>query len=159
LLSNATDVGHVQLEEGLGARPVLAGSATELREAFAGLGAMLGPLYPPATDAVTAEEGASGNFKYTVFTPVEASKKNKALPVGIYYHGGGFVLPPGPSDNVLCSKLAEGSSSIVVLIKYRLSPEVKAPAHFQDVVDGTEWVSFCHSLPNHYDVSEINTGD
>lgn len=131
----------MQIEEGLGGvRPVLKGSAEEMRDSYSVLGASLAPLYPPPSTAVSMKRGSFDTVKCCIYTPVEPLD-TKALPVGVYYHPGGFVLDAGDYDDFFCRTIAEKTKSIIVSIHYRLSPEHKSPAHFQDAVKGFEWVS------------------
>ncbi|KAH6886927.1 Alpha/Beta hydrolase protein [Thelonectria olida] len=127
------------VEEDLGgARPVLKGSADEMRAQFSSLASALAPCYPPPSGAIKKETGSLDTLTYSIYAPVR-SDNGRALPVGIYYHPGGFVLGPGDSDDVLCRAIAEQANAIIFSVQYRLSPEHKAPAHLQDAVKGFEW--------------------
>jgi len=55
-------------------------------------------------------------------------------PIGtlIYYHGGGFVVGDLESHHEVCAELTEKSQLRVVSVAYRLAPEHKHPAQFND---------------------------
>lgn len=100
---------------------------------------MLAPLYPPPTDAVSAKDGDVDGIGYRVYTPVEAAKGG-ALPVGLYTHGGGFVVGNLDAEDVLCRAIAEHCGCILVSVDYRLAPEHKAPAQLTDSLNVLKWV-------------------
>ena len=73
---------------------MLKGTVAELRQGFDDLVAMVTPQMPKPSDAVSTTDGDVEGIKYRIYTPVEASKKDDGglLPVGVYTHGGGFVM-------------------------------------------------------------------
>lgn len=121
---------------------MLKGNAEEMRAQFGGLISALAPHYPPHSGATESKDGVIGDVKYRVYTPKAAdSDKATPRPLGIYYHGGGFVIGVSEADDFLCRTLAERTGAIIVCSQYRLSPEHKAPAHLQDGVRAFEYVS------------------
>lgn len=144
-----------QLEEALGGRTALKGTPEELREQYAGLLGMLAPLYPPPTDAVSTKDGDVDGIGYRIYTPVEAAKGG-ALPVGLYTHGGGFVLGDLNGEDVLCRAIAEHCACILVSVDYRLAPDHKAPAQLQDSLNVLKWV--CASYFGERTRADIDTG-
>lgn len=128
-----------QLEEALGGRTALHGTPAEFREQFTTLGAMLAALYPPPTDAVSSTDGEIDGIGYRIYTPVEAAKAGP-LPVGLYTHGGGFVVGDLNSEDPLCRAIAEHAGCILVSVDYRLAPEHKAPAQLTDALNVLKWV-------------------
>jgi versiconal hemiacetal acetate esterase len=129
----------LQLEEVLGGRTALKGTAEEFRAQFDGLLGMLAPLYPPPTDAVSTKDGDVDGIAYRIYTPVAASKSGP-LPVGLYTHGGGFVVGNLDAEDVLCRAIAEHAGVILVSVDYRLAPEHKAPAQLTDSLNVLKWV-------------------
>ncbi|KAL1896833.1 hypothetical protein Sste5346_004466 [Sporothrix stenoceras] len=126
-----------KLEEVIGARPVLSGTADEMRVAFAGLLGMLATQYPPLTDDVTVENGSLDNGpSYRVYRPRSLPS---GAPLAVYFHGGGLVLGDLDSEDRLCRTLSSGAGVVLVSIGYRLAPEHKAPTQVDDSLKGLEW--------------------
>ncbi|KEQ57763.1 uncharacterized protein M437DRAFT_70565 [Aureobasidium melanogenum CBS 110374] len=121
-----------------GQRTALHGNSEEMRAQFDGMLAALAPLYPPPSDAVVSRDHEVGNFKVRVYTKTRAS--GTPLPVGLFTHGGGFVLGSLDSEDAFCRLLVEHANTMIISIDYRLSPEVKTPVHLEDCLAGLKWV-------------------
>jgi acetyl esterase len=63
-----------------------------------------------------------------------------ALPVLVYYHGGGWVIGDLDTHDVLCRQLALGAGCAVVAVDYRMGPEHRFPAAVDDCVAAARWV-------------------
>jgi len=50
----------------------------------------------------------------------------------LYFHGGGFVVGGLHSHDSICAELAEGAQVMLVAVDYRLVPEHKHPAAYED---------------------------
>ena len=72
-----------------------------------------------------------------VYRPVGASG---ALPVLVWYHGGGWVIGNLDSADGACRVLTNASGAAVVSVDYRLAPEHKFPAAADDSFAATKWV-------------------
>ena len=64
-----------------------------------------------------------------------------ALPVLIYFHGGGFTIGSVASHDVLCRELSRLSGCAVVSLEYRLAPEHRFPIAVDDAWDATQWLA------------------
>ncbi|KAL5592805.1 hypothetical protein FOBRF1_013113 [Fusarium oxysporum] len=129
----------LEIEKSLGGiRPVLQGSAEETREQFNVLMQMLEPQYPSPTSAVTATDGTFGNIKFRIYSPFDP-EHDGPLPLGIYFHPGGFVIGQSLADQVFCRAIAQKTESIIMAIQYRLAPEHKVPCQLEDALAAVEW--------------------
>ncbi len=75
--------------------------------------------------------------------PVRVYRPNDArdLPVVVYFHGGGWVLGNIESHDAVCRNIAKSADAVVVSVEYRLAPEHKYPAAFDDAFSATQWVA------------------
>ena len=83
-------------------------------------------------------DGPAGPIPLRVFTPVAAG--GAALPVIVYYHGGGFVLGDLDCYGTLCRMLANASGCRVAAVDYRLAPEHPFPAGVEDSFAALKWI-------------------
>jgi acetyl esterase len=58
----------------------------------------------------------------------------------LYLHGGGFVVGGLDSHDDVCAEICAGTGYRVVAVDYRLSPEHKHPAAFDDARAALDWV-------------------
>ena len=80
--------------------------------------------------------GTGGDIAIRVYRPSD----EPSLPVIVYLHGGGWVLGGiGDYDGIL-RPVANGTDAIVVSVEYRLAPEHRFPAAFDDAWTATKWV-------------------
>ncbi|KAJ1292238.1 hypothetical protein BS78_02G376800 [Paspalum vaginatum] len=80
---------------------------------------------------------ASRGLWARVFSQSTADPAAPPPPVVVYFHGGGFALlsaASGPYD-ALCRRLCRELGAVVVSVNYRLAPEHRYPAAYDDGVD------------------------
>jgi acetyl esterase len=63
-----------------------------------------------------------------------------ALPVLVYYHGGGWTIGDLDTHDVLCRELCNEAGVAVVAVDYRMGPEDPFPAAVDDCLAATYWV-------------------
>nr|CAB3451987.1 unnamed protein product [Digitaria exilis] len=75
-------------------------------------------------------------------SPAPEGKKTTKLPVLVHFHGGGFCLGSCTWGNVhaFCLRLATDANAIVLSAGYRLAPEHRLPAAFDDGVSFMRWL-------------------
>lgn len=84
-------------------------------------------------------EGPHGAIPMRLYRPLGAAA-DAALPVLVYFHGGGWVIGDLDTHDVLCRSLANGAGCAVASIDYRMGPEHRFPAAVDDVLAATRWV-------------------
>jgi acetyl esterase len=63
----------------------------------------------------------------------------EALPLLVYFHGGGFTIGSIESHDILCRELSRLSGCAVLSVGYRLAPEYRFPVAFEDAWDAVDW--------------------
>jgi acetyl esterase len=84
--------------------------------------------------------GPGGAVPLRLYRPRGAAP-GAALPVLVYFHGGGWTIGDLDTHDVLCRELANGSGACVIATDYRMGPEHRFPAAFDDCLAVTRWVS------------------
>lgn len=103
-------------------------TAQESRELHRTLARKIGPGRPMRTrDFTIPGEPAVPARLYT--PDVEGP-----LPLFLFVHGGGWIGGELDTHEVLCREIAHGARCAVVAIDYRLAPEHKFPAAFEDAL-------------------------
>ncbi|KAL6644738.1 hypothetical protein ACP70R_016346 [Stipagrostis hirtigluma subsp. patula] len=76
-----------------------------------------------------------------LFVPSEAAARGRRLPLILYFHGGGYVLFRAASEpfHNTCAALAAAVPAAVASVDYRLAPEHRLPAAFEDAADAVRW--------------------
>jgi len=116
-----------------------------------------GPEFCPATFPGThpsvqwkeAVYDKAKNLRVRMYKPSSSSSSTaagnngkKKLPVLVHFHGGGFCLGSCAWANVhaFCLRLAADAAAVVLSAGYRLAPEHRLPAAFDDGVAFLRWL-------------------
>ena len=83
--------------------------------------------------------GPAGDIALRLYRPL-GSRAEQALPVMIYYHGGGWTIGDLDSHDTLCRELCNGSGCALVAVDYRMGPEHRFPAAVDDALAAARWV-------------------
>ena len=99
---------------------------------------------PPAPEIGTVKDltadGPAGPIPIRLYRP-KGVPASTALPVLVFFHGGGWVIGDLETHDVLCRQLTAGAGISVVNVDYRLAPEHKFPAAIDDAWAATRWVA------------------
>lgn len=82
--------------------------------------------------------GPGGALPLRLFRPQPAAGGG-ALPLLVYFHGGGWTIGDLDTHDVLCRQLALAGGCAVLSVDYRLAPEHRFPAAVDDCVAATRW--------------------
>lgn len=93
---------------------------------------------PPALHAVTNDKiivPQGHSIPVRIYTPTAG----EALPIIVYYHGGGWFIGGIEASDRQLRQFAVDANMIVISVEYRLSPEAKYPAAWDDAERAFEW--------------------
>ena len=99
---------------------------------------------PPTVGEVRplTAEGPHGPIPLRLYRPLASrpGTATDALPVLVYFHGGGWVIGDLDTHDTLCRQLANGAGCAVVAVDYRMGPEHRFPTAVDDCIAATRWV-------------------
>ncbi|KAK7283685.1 hypothetical protein RIF29_13385 [Crotalaria pallida] len=77
-----------------------------------------------------------------IYLPRKALDQNSKLPLLIFFHGGGFIFLSAASTifHDFCFNMANDVVAVVASIEYRLAPEHRLPAAYEDAVNALHWI-------------------
>ncbi len=78
------------------------------------------------------------NIPVRIYHP-HAAQSQKHLPCLVYLHGGGWTIGDLDTHDVLCRSLCLQADVVVVSVDYRMGPEHKFPAAYEDTVAAFNW--------------------
>ncbi|WVZ14380.1 hypothetical protein V8G54_011946 [Vigna mungo] len=91
-------------------------------------------------------------------TLLSSSNPNK-LPLILFFHGNGFVLLSAASSvfHDFCVQIADSAHAIVASVDYRLAPEHRLPAAYDDGAEALRWIGNCEDewLRQYADYSSV----
>lgn len=97
--------------------------------------------------------GPGGSIPVRVYRP----SAHDALPLLMWFHGGGWVTGNLDTHDQVCRLLCDAVGAVVVSVDYRLAPEAKFPAAADDCVAAYEW-ALGHAGEVHADPTRIAIG-
>jgi acetyl esterase len=127
------------LMEQLGAPALSEGTPEQAR---AGMRAMTIDMRDAASLAVVRSiedstlPGPAGDIAIRVYRP----EADGPVPTVVFFHGGGFVIGDIETHDDQARLLSRDVAAVVVSIDYRLAPENKFPAGFEDCLAATTYV-------------------
>jgi acetyl esterase len=92
------------------------------------------PVLPPVQALQT-----DGGVPLRLYRPAP-SGAGPALPVLVYYHGGGWTIGDLDTHDVLCRQLCQRTGAAVASVDYGLGPERRFPGAVDDCLAATRWV-------------------
>ena len=127
----------------LGQRPFLGESVQDIIEQFNGLATALADQAPPTDTSIHSRDEVADGVPVRIYTPLAA--ESKKLPVGLFYHGGGYLVGNLDSEDGWCRDFAKNVPCILVSVDYRLSTTHKMPVMLEDSLTAYRWVSIFFS--------------
>jgi acetyl esterase len=94
-----------------------------------------GPEISEVRDVAIPSGGAA--IPARVYRPTDS----ESAPIVVFFHGGGMVIGSMDDYDGVCRLIAEASGAVVVNVDYRLAPEHRCPAAFDDAWAATCWVA------------------
>jgi acetyl esterase len=112
--------------------------AAELRQAIEAFAAAGRPPAEPVHDVTDRTiPTPDGDITVRVYRPGPAA----ALPVLVFFHGGGWVIGSLETHDATARALANRAGCVVVSVNYRLAPEHRFPAAVDDAYATTDWIA------------------
>ncbi|XP_021765226.1 probable carboxylesterase 120 [Chenopodium quinoa] len=112
------------------------GSITRIKEFY--------PTVPPNTSSVAFSRDVPLNHDKKTWIRLYLPNKSDLvnLPITVYAHGGGFIIlsTATPNFDWFLSNTASNLTVLVVSVEYRLAPEHRLPAAYDDVLEALHWV-------------------
>ncbi len=130
----------LQLVRESGRPPLETLTPAEARVAYSASRQILQPDPQPVAEIRNlSAPGPLGDIPLRLYAPLGAPP-DAGLPGLVYFHGGGWVLGDLDSHDGVCRHLANASGCRVVSVDYRMAPEYKFPAAFDDSAAATRFV-------------------
>lgn len=97
------------------------------------------PLHPSSSEATSRRDSSP----YQGYLPDISAVNHKKLPIIVQFHGGGFVTGSKDSaaNDTFCRRMAKLCDAIVIAVGYRLAPEHRYPAAFDDGFEALNWLA------------------
>jgi acetyl esterase len=124
----------------LGNPPLEQQTPSQARQLYAARKSLTGSTPRPVQSVTDISfKGPGGELMLRHYRPQE-SVPSQALATVLYFHGGGYVVGNLESHDTVCRHLCAQSGCAVVAVDYRLAPEHRFPAAFEDCLAATYYV-------------------
>lgn len=117
-----------------------AGSPQQAREFFTMATVTMRDPSTLASVAATEDStipGPVGDIPIRIYRPAAEG----SVPTMAFFHGGGFVIGDIETHDDHARRLCHDLGMVVVSVDYRLAPEHKFPAGFEDCLAATQWIA------------------
>ncbi|SAL64771.1 esterase/lipase/thioesterase [Caballeronia arvi] len=118
--------------------PIYTLSPADARNVLAGAQAQPVKKQAAKIEDRVIEAGPTGKIALRIVRPEHAKG---ALPVVMYFHGGGWVLGDKNTHDRLVREIANGAQAAVVFVDYDRSPETKYPVPIEQAYAATRYVA------------------
>ena len=116
-------------------------SADEARRLYRESRAALSPPVPGVQEVRDlAASGPAGPIPVRLYRGLD-TPAGAALPVLVFFHGGGWTIGDLDTHDIVCRTLANKARCAVVAVDYRMGPEHKFPAAVEDCLAAIRWVA------------------
>jgi len=130
----------LDLMEHSGIAPTHTLSPQDARTAYRDRRTVTQPDPPPLPSVQDLQaSGPHGPIPLRLYRPTLAAGAAAALPVLVYFHGGGWVIGDLDTHVSLCRQLAIQSGCAVLAVDYRMGPEHRFPCAVDDCIAATVW--------------------
>jgi acetyl esterase len=147
----------LRLIEDMGVAPVHTLPHEEARRVYRERRGFTQPAPPEVAELrALAADGPGGPVPLRLYRPL-GSDPALALPVLVFFHGGGWTIGDLETHDTLCRELANGAGCAVVAVDYRMGPEHRFPAAVDDSIAATHWVAR-HAAELGVDASRMAVG-
>jgi acetyl esterase len=85
--------------------------------------------------------GGSSALAVRITHPHTAASTAQKINTLVYFHGGGFIVGDLDSHDAHAIRLANETGSVVISVDYRLAPEHRFPAAYDDCLAATRWAN------------------
>jgi len=121
----------------LGLPPIEQMTVAQARESIRQRTPALGPVQQVKAVEEHHVPVADGTIGMRVYRPSDT----RPLPALVFYHGGGWVIGDLYTHDGICRAIANAAGCVVASVDYRLAPERKYPAAFEDSYAALTWLA------------------
>ncbi|KAL6228630.1 Alpha/Beta hydrolase protein [Aspergillus navahoensis] len=124
----------LQIEQTIGQRPQFTGDALSMRQQYKAFSDQANSSCTKSANLSIEDIKISPHLTARVYRPGK-SEGIQLLPIGVYFHGGGWCCGDLDTEDPFCQLVAEHLPCAVVSVDYRLAPEYKSPTQIEDALD------------------------